>query len=448
VRGAGVNLVVVALTAVVVVSQAAEAAVVTTTFELPADPRQGISGLFAFAAAPGERNAVTLRGDGVDILVSDSTTALQAGSGCHPEGTGVVRCPWAGMARSDVELGDGDDAVTVVGELGEFSVNVRGGPGDDVMIGGSDGEDFSGGPGVDVLDGGDGNDRFVDDDPDEQPSADRYDGGQGDDSLSFYGRVRPLRLDLGAGTTADGDVLAGIERATGGEGADVLAGSDGPDVLWGTGGKDIMVGRAGDDELHGGPAADGLDGGEGNDSIEGGSGRDHLSGGGGADRLDPSLAGRETRGEDQDPAGPRPPAGDQVDCGDGPDTVAFPEPVDAVRSDCELLIAFTSPRLASFEVPLHPSRAPSTDALIYVVRMFSATSLMPVRLEVLNSRGRQIGSSRRVRLRALRPEESGTPIRVQLKRGVVIGRAPVGWHVRVRAWHRRSASVLTLPTRP
>jgi len=436
------------LTAVVVLSESAEAAVVSTAFDAPADPRIAISGLFAFASAPGERNTVTLRRDGSDIVVFDSTAVVQAGSGCNPEAAGVVRCPWAAMARSLVELGDGDDAATVDGDLGAFPVDVRGGPGDDVLIGGSAGDDFSGGPGADVLDGGEGNDRLVDDDPEEQPSADRYDGGGGNDSLSFYARARPLRLDLGAGTTSDGDVLTGIENATGGEGADVLAGSDGPDVLWGAGGRDVIVGRGGDDELHGGPGADGLDGGEGNDQIEGGSGPDHMSGGGGADRLDPSLAGRETLGQDSVPATPRPAARDRIDCGEGPDTVAFPEPIDAIAGDCDLLLALARPRLASFEVPLHPSRAASTNALVYVVRMFSSTSLAPVRLEVLNSRGRTIGSSRRVALRALRPEQSGKAIRVQMKRGVLVPAGPIGWHVRVRAWHRDVVSALTLPTRP
>jgi RTX calcium-binding nonapeptide repeat (4 copies) len=429
----------------VLVPPAAGAAVATM---VEMSDRYGLGAVFTLTAAPGERNTVTLRGDGDDVLVSDSTAPLVAGRGCQAESGAIVRCPsplsplGLDYVGETVDLGDGDDAVTADPMHG---VSVQGGPGDDVLTGGRSRDDLTGGPGADTVLGGEGNDRFVDGDVDE---PDRYDGGEGVDSLAFYGRVRPLRLDLGAGTTSDGDVLAGIEDATGGEGDDVLAGSDAPNVLWGSGGRDVIVGRGGDDELHGGPAADGVDGGEGNDGIEGGSGADHLSGGAGADRIDPSLAGRETRGEDTIPARPHPPARDRIDCGDGLDTATFPEPIDAIANDCDLLDALAHPSLARFEMPLHPARAPSGRALVYVVRMFSPTSLLPVRLEVLDSHGRRIGRSRRVRLRALRPQESGTPIRVQLKRSLVMGRAPVGWHVRVRGSHGGVASVLTLPTRP
>jgi hypothetical protein len=68
-----------------------------------------------------------------------------------------------------------------------------------------------------------------------------------------------------------------------------------------------------------------------------------------------------------------------------------------------------------------------------------------VRLELLDRRGRRVGSSRRVTLPA---GQNTRPIRVRLKRGVVVRRPAIGWRIRVRARDDRTAGVLTLPTRP
>jgi Ca2+-binding RTX toxin-like protein len=430
----------------------------------PPDSRLDPSGRFTFTAAAGERNTVTLRADGPDVLVSDATAAVQAGSGCQPEAM-VVRCPLAGWYGRFVDLGDGDDTMTVDSRFGGGGAivdggtgddvlmgegagenNFTGGPGADMLIGGEGNDDFTGGPGADVLIGGEGNDSFGDGDPDDEQSLDRYEGGGGNDGLGYPGRHRALRLDLAAGATADGDVFTGIERAAGGEGDDVLAGTDGPNELGGGLGDDVIVGRGGDDALAGGPGADGLDGGPGNDAIEGGSGADRLIGGAGADRLDPSLAGRETRGEDQTPARPAPPARDRVDCGDGADTVAIPDRADSVAGDCELLTGMDDGPRELFTLPLRPRRSAPT-SLIYVLRVFVFRPHhlpLRVRLELLDGQGRLAGSSRRVTLSA---GQNTRPIRVRLKRGRVVRRPAVGWRLRVRAWASQ-AGVLTLPTRP
>jgi Ca2+-binding RTX toxin-like protein len=413
----------------------------------PPGSRLDESGLFTFTAAPGERNTVTLGADGLDVLVSDATAALQAGSGCQPEGATVIRCPRAAAFGGGIaDLGDGDDTLTVDPRLGGAGVRVLGGPGDDVLNGaGSASNDFTGGPGADVLIGGEGPDNFADGDPDDEQSPDRYVGGGGDDGLLFPGRHRALRLDLAAGVTADGDVITGIERAGGSFGDDVLAGTDGPDDLGGGPGDDVIVGRGGDDVLGGGLGADGLDGGPGDDRIEGGSGADHLLGGAGDDLLDPSLAGRETRGEDYTPARPAPPARDRVDCGAGADTVAGPDRADSVAGDCELLTgADDGPRLL-FTLPLHPGR--SASGLAYELGVFVPPprhAPLRVRLELLDRQGRLVGSSRRVSLSG----ENDRPIRVRLKRGVVVPRRAIGWRIRVRAWRYTTGGVLTLPTRP
>jgi len=425
------------------IAPAAKAATVTMIITPPAPgSRDDERGLFTFTAAPGERNTVTVRADGYDLLVSDVTAALVAGSGCQPEAM-VVRCPRAGAFGGVADLGDGDDTMIV----DSAGVSVDGGAGDDVLTGeGSGYDDFTGGPGADVLIGGEGDDSFTDGDPDDQPSPDRYEGGEGRDGLGFPGRHRGLRLDLAAGATADGDVITGIERAGGGEGDDVLAGTDGPNQLGGGPGDDVIVARGGDDELSGGPGADGLDGGPGSDEIEGGSGADHLIGAAGADLLDPSLNGRESRGEEEDPDRPAPPARDRVDCGDGADTVARPDRADSVAGDCELLTgADDGPRLL-FTLPLHPGR--SATGLAYELRVFVPPprhALLRVRIELLDGQGRLVASSRRVTLQA---GENARPIRVRLKRGVVVRRPAIGWRIRVRAWRYATGGVLTLPTRP
>jgi Ca2+-binding RTX toxin-like protein len=429
-------------------AQPARAATVTMIIApAPPDSRQDASGRFTFTAAPGERNTVTLRADGADLLVSDVTAALQAGSGCQQEAM-TVRCPLAATFGGVADLGDGDDTMTVDSRFGGASVSVDGGAGDDLLTGeGSGGDDFTGGPGADMLIGGEGSDDFTDGDPDDAQSPDRYEGGGGHDLLSFAGRHRGLRLDLAAGATADGDVITGIEQAVGGEGGDVLAGTDGPDQLGGGLGDDVIVSRGGNDALDGGPGADGLDGGPGDDRIEGGSGADHLLGGAGADRLDPSLTGRETRGEDQTPARPAPPARDRVDCGDGADTVAGPDRADSVAGDCELLTGIDDGPRELFTLPLRPGRSARTSLTYELqVSVFGPHHApLRVRLELLDGQGRLVGRSRRVTLPA---GQNTRRIRVGLKRGVVVRRPAIGWRIRVRAWGLQQAGVLTLPTRP
>jgi hypothetical protein len=421
-----------ALSACVLAAPAKAATVTMIITPPPPGSREDERGRFTFTAAPGERNTVTVRADGYDLLVSDVTAALVAGSGCRPEAM-VVRCPRAGIFGGVADLGDGDDTMIVDSRFGGAGVSVDGGAGDDVLTGeGSGYDDFTGGPGADVLIGGGGDDTFIDGDPDDQPSPDRYEGGEGRDGLGFPGRHRGVRLDLAAEATADGDVITGIEQAGGGEGDDVLAGTDGPNSLGGGPGDDVIVARGGDDELSGGPGADGLDGGPGADRIEGGSGADHLLGGAGDDFLDPSLAGRESRGEEEDPDRPAPPARDRVDCGDGADTVELPDRADAVAGDCELLIGVDDGPREVFTLPVRPGH-PAPSSLSYELRVFVAPPRhvrLRVRLELLARQGRLVGSSRRLKL------------------GVVVPRRVIGWRIRVRAWRYTTGGVLTLPTRP
>lgn len=423
----------------------ASAAAVTTTVIPPQDQRQDPSGSMSFVAAPGERNTVTLRRDASDVLVTDATAVLQAGSGCQAEGAGVVRCRSAVLVGALLNLGDGDDRLTVEDPAGALGFGARGGPGDDVLTGDAHGDELDGGPGADVLRGGGGDDTLVDGDLDETPAADRYEGGAGSDALMFSGRRDGVRVDLTTGTTGDGDLLTGVESVSGGDGDDVLAGTEGPDHLSGRSGDDVVVGRDGPDELAGGPGADGLDGGPGDDRLEGGSGADQLDGGAGADRLDPSESGREVRGEDRTPARRRAPTRDVVQCGAGRDTVAFPELIDRVSPSCELLVKRDDRSLFGVGVPLRPRRGPASRILVYRVSVVPR-SVARVRLEILGATRRVVARSRPARVR--RTDAAGRDVRIRLPRAP--SREGVrGWRLRVRITEPRSrmTGTLTLPTR-
>src|SRR3954468_8638003 len=102
-------------------------------------------------AAPGEANAVTV----TDLGVEDYGGApLVAGAGCVGGGpAGPVHC-LAPVSRADVDLGDGDDTVTIAAQL---PARVHGGSGDDQLRGGPADDSLYGDRGSDTADGGDGN---------------------------------------------------------------------------------------------------------------------------------------------------------------------------------------------------------------------------------------------------------------------------------------------------
>ncbi|WP_372053341.1 hypothetical protein P7L74_02945 (plasmid) [Tistrella mobilis] len=92
--------------------------------------------------------------------------------------------------------------------------------------------------------------------------ADRMDGGEGFDTVSYSDNDTGVVISLLTGTSwgghAQGDVLINIEAVEGSTKADRLAGDAGVNTLSGLGGDDILRGRGG---------ADRLDGGEGFDTV-------------------------------------------------------------------------------------------------------------------------------------------------------------------------------------
>ena len=275
----------------------------------------------------------------------------------------------------------GNDRLVVVDGIGR---SAGGEDGDDVITGTDLPESLSGGPGRDRIEAGAGDDTLADDDG-AAAAPDVYDGGPGTDRITYRDdmtltpRTAGVQVDLIAGTggaSGEGDVLAGLEGATGTSHDDVLRGTDGPDGLDGSFGSDVVDGRAGndlledgpgfdhvfggagDDELRGGSDDDVLDGGPGDDVLSGWHGRDTLLGGDGADRL--------TGGEGPDllEAG----AGDDVlhaegdftrdavRCGAGADT-GVADTGDDVEEGCESLQRVGAPFPPFLKPPGQTARA-------------------------------------------------------------------------------------------
>ena len=87
-------------------------------------------------------------------------------------------------------------------------------------------------------------------------------GGAGTDTVDCYDALKPVVVNLGAGTlsggmgTSDSAVLSGIENFIGGEHADKVTGSSADNLLLGGGGGDTISGGKGADTMQGGDGND------------------------------------------------------------------------------------------------------------------------------------------------------------------------------------------------
>lgn len=138
--------------------------------------------------------SVTLRDEDGNVVVTEARVFDQ----------GVVK-------RLVVNGGDGNDLLS---NLTDVPCTIRGGPGNDVIYGGSAADSLVGGDGTDVVFGGAGDDTL--------------DGGPGNDQL------------------------------VGGDGDDSILGGPGNDNLYGVGGDDTLKGGKGNDYLSGGPGSNTL----------------------------------------------------------------------------------------------------------------------------------------------------------------------------------------------
>ncbi len=140
---------------------------------------------------------ITLSADGRSYVIDSSVPLEVGGNVCEnpPENQNELICQAVQVSAFEVNADGGDDRV-VVSHLISVPVTMRGGSGDDVLVGGS---------GPDKLSGGEGSDKLV--------------GRDGEDVLS------------------------------GGDGADTLLGGNDNDNLHGGAGVDILLGGPGENSV-------------------------------------------------------------------------------------------------------------------------------------------------------------------------------------------------------
>jgi Ca2+-binding RTX toxin-like protein len=243
----------------------------------PPDP-----GLIVRAPDGVASESITLSPDSGGVRVATTGDPLVPGPGCNPSGTCVAS---AGPLSYVLVYGaDGADRIEIADGLNpDTTVDVDGGPGDDVLTGSdTTGEVLIGGdlPGADTMNGNGGNDALISEGGSPAAGPDALSGGSGDDQLvSDYpcagdtmaggpgddiagfarskvgvramlgGRatLRSGRCPTGSPSTiaSDSEVLEGTEEG------DLLIGSPSSDTIWGRGGPDVLVGRGGADILEG-----------------------------------------------------------------------------------------------------------------------------------------------------------------------------------------------------
>ena len=280
---------------------------------------------------PGPGADVIQSGDGFDELIATASPD-EADTYENPPST-VDLLSYA--ARTVPTFLEG----SVAGAAGEHDIlkgwiNVIGGSGDDVLVGGPRTINIEGGPGDDIISGSSAkwNDLY---------------GGPGDDVLSATGETDHLVGEDGNDIYRGGegtDLIRDFERHLrgGGGSGEVPSSSGGNDTAYGGGGRDIFEMGSGSDTAFGGPGDDSFDGGAGPDVLVGGRGSDWMVGGFGFDRLyggqgrDVIFSGRKTANVAHHEF-PFPPTLDDgpdlVGCGPGRDAAAV-NPWDT-RRNCE-----------------------------------------------------------------------------------------------------------------
>jgi hypothetical protein len=277
-------------------------------------------------------------------------------SGCGPSSTRVV-CYLRDVDAFD--LGAGADTISLAALARPLPVYrgrrmpVRGGAGDDTVIGSAFSDVLDGADGTDRIHGGAGRDRLIG-----GVGDDTLIGGAGFDTASYSERAT---VDLARvtpnGPLGQSDRLIGIEGAVAARGSQ-LAGGDGPNVLIAPG-RGLVSGRGGPDFLVGG-------------RLDGGSGSDYLAAVGVVDGL--------TVGGDVRPV---------VNCGAGNDVVDAAEAAPArITPDCERI------KHEDYGMRIRLRRRSARGVVLRVSGLFCGDT-KPCRAKlVLRGRRRVLGSAR------------------------------------------------------
>ncbi len=185
------------------------AAIAAVAVAAPAHSAPGVVVILAGGEEPDTISVAISAEDGHSFVI-DAAAPLEVGGGVctHPEGMlNELVCDSAKISGFEVNGAGGDDRVTI-GRMIGVPVTLRGGPGNDHLLGGSSvlGDKLIGGPGEDQL------------------------VGRGGPDLLFGG--------------PDDDILLGgqdDDRLIGGPGNDTLRGEGGEDVLLGGPGENVLV---------------------------------------------------------------------------------------------------------------------------------------------------------------------------------------------------------------
>jgi hypothetical protein len=289
------------------------------------------------------KNAVAFAGGSGGVVVTrrsgDEEPVTAVAFGCTETTAGREWvCPGVTRVTAD---GGSDDDILDASALG-VPATLRGGDGNDHLLGGVVADSLDGADGADTLSGGTGNDNVVG-----GPLNDVLDAGPGDDSLEGAS---------GDDFVGGGD---GNDDVSGGEGNDELRPGAGIDVIHGGGGSDRVfyeprsaplftldgVGNDGDpgerDLIE--PDVENVDAsatGSGLVTITGdananvitvGAGRGDITGGPGRDTLNGGPLDDVVHAHDGEP--------DWIFCGAGEDTVEI-DGVDTISPTCEHLVAW------------------------------------------------------------------------------------------------------------
>jgi Ca2+-binding RTX toxin-like protein len=261
------------------------------------------AGLFSYVfrpASPGppDPGLVVRADDGPsdDLIDMPATPEIgyvlvYAGSGADTVTVGAGLPP---DATVDIDGGPGDDTLTggpegdvLLAGVSPGADNLSGDGGDDALV--SAGGDIAAGP--DALSGGTGDDQLVADFP---CAGHTFSGGPGDDIAGFALSGVGIRARMGGiATLANGNCPGGSPTAIapdnevleGTNQADRLFGSARPETIWAREGNDTVIGKRGADDLEGFAGRDLIDArdGERDRKIDCGSGSDRAR----LDRVDP-----------------------------------------------------------------------------------------------------------------------------------------------------------------
>ncbi len=262
-------------------------------------PVSGTAGGDRLVALAGRDELYAMEGD--DVLESG------AGNDIADGGAGADRV-FADVALDEAQLRGYIDTTAVIADATHAGASqaissaewLRGGLGDDTVVGGTTPDILFGGGGSDLIVGGAGHD-IINGDDDYEPgdittvTAARNYGGNPFEVFYASAIIHDFAMDVGAGDEIHGgsgdDVvmaLSGDDTVFGDAGDDSISGDEGSDSLFGGAGSDRIVGESYEiaGRVRAGmPSDDYIDGGDGNDTLYGETGADVLVGGTGNDKL-------------------------------------------------------------------------------------------------------------------------------------------------------------------